>query len=115
MSPIKKLRPCILIPVALLILAGMAGISFLFPRTIQADGTGQILLVNRLEMAYSPGPNALKVRFILASGMAVEWQPADDYDRDTIFRMADLIGRYPARMNVTMEDDKVTGFGITIP
>ena len=109
----KAIRSFLLLSVAAATFS--AALLFMAPQKARADGNGQILLVNRLEMAYSPGPNALKVRFILASGMAVEWQPADDYDRDTIFRMADLIGRYPSRMTVTMEDDKITGFGITIP
>jgi len=86
-----------------------------FPREARAVEEGQLLQVTRLELAYRPGGDLLKARFTLASGMAVEWIPSDDADRDTLFRMADLFARFPSRMSVTLMEGAVTGMQVAIP
>lgn len=100
---------------ALLGIVGGALLWLAFPKEIRAEEQGQILHVKRFELAYRPMGDLLKARFTLGTGMAVEWAPSDDMDRDTLFRMADLFARYPSRMTVTMTEGAVTGMQMEIP
>lgn len=84
---------------------------------IPASGTGisGYYQVRKLELSYHPDSQTLKAQVHLTTGPAIQWTATSEAEKETLLRFAEMFSKWPTKMSVTLEEDKVVSFQIVIP
>lgn len=88
------------------------GMSTTGPQAGRVTGKEDVV---RIEAAYSPDKDALRIRAHLRSGLAVEYEVEDDTDARRILDMIHVFSGGRARMAVEMSEGSVRTLHVSVP
>lgn len=85
--------------------------------TLPATGTGitGYYQVRKLELSYYAESQTLTAQVHLSTGPAIKWTATSEQEKETLLQFAQMFAQWPTKMSVTLEEDKVVSFQVSIP